>query len=158
MNSKLEEMKAVSKQNLQEASDTPTMVYVPDSNWQATILQLKLLTETILEVSGKADKVLTAKQMKLYLQNQQVIFDQVLERSLEIQKQTAENTTLEISKLDQAVENLSSQAGKLNEQYSSTLRELEDYKRKISLKMFRLILISQSVLIALSVALQLWLR
>lgn len=96
MNSKYEEMKAASKQNLQEASDTPTMVYVSDSNWQATIAQLKLLTEMLLEVEARTDQTMTAEQMKQHLRNQKVIFDQVLEKSEEIQKQTSQNVTAEV--------------------------------------------------------------
>ncbi len=122
MNSKYEEMKAASKQNLQEASDTPTMVYVSDSNWQATIAQLKLLTEMLLEVEARTDQTMTAEQMKQHLRNQKVIFDQVLEKSEEIQKQTSQNVTAEVSNLQQSAKDLSSQAGKLNEQTLSQLR------------------------------------
>ena len=53
---------------------------------------------------------------------------------------------------------LSSQAGKLNEEYGSKLKELDEYKHKLRLKVAKWIVVSQSVLIALSAALQLWLR
>ena len=66
--------------------------------------------------------------------------------------------TAEVSKLDQAAKDLVSQAGKLNEQYGSKLKELDEYKHRLSLKVVKWIVISQSVLIALSAALQLWLR
>ena len=101
---------------------------------------------------------MTFEDMKMHLENQQVIFDQVLEKSQEIQKQTSEITTLEVSKLDQAAKNLVSQAGKLNEEYGSKLKELDEYKHRLRLKAAKWIVISQSVLIALSAALQLWLR
>ena len=51
-----------------------------------------------------------------------------------------------------------SQAGKLNEEYGSKLKELDEYKHKLSLKIVKWIVISQSALIALSAALQLCLR
>ena len=38
------------------------------------------------------------------------------------------------------------------------LKELDEYKHKLSLKVVKWIVVSQSVLIALSAALQLWLR
>ena len=44
MNSKYEEAKEASKQNMQEAQDIPTMVCVQEHNWLALISQLKLLT------------------------------------------------------------------------------------------------------------------
>ena len=42
--------------------------------------------------------------------------------------------------------------------YGSKLKELDEYKHKLRLKAAKWIVISQSVLIALSAALQLWLR
>ena len=46
MNSKYEEAKEASKQNLEETQDIPTMVCVQEHNWLALISQLKLLTDT----------------------------------------------------------------------------------------------------------------
>ena len=42
--------------------------------------------------------------------------------------------------------------------YGSKLKELDEYKHKLRSKVAKWIVISQSVLIALSAALQLWLR
>ncbi len=50
------------------------------------------------------------------------------------------------------------QAGKLNEEFSSQRKELEEWKHKTQLKMLKAIVISQSVLLILSLALQMWLR
>ena len=158
MNSKYEEAKEASKQNLEETQDIPTMVCVQEHNWLALISQLKLLTDTLFDVKAQTDETMTYAQMERYIQNQQTIYDQLLEQGKEIQKQTSQNVTAEVSKLDQAAKDLVSQAGKLNEQYGSKLKELDEYKHRLSLKVVKWIVISQSVLIALSAALQLWLR
>lgn len=94
MSSKYEEMKAASKQNLEEALDIPTMVCVPDSNWQAVISQLKLLTDLAIETKAKVDATMTFEDMKMHLENQQTIFDQVLEQSQKIQELTSQKESL----------------------------------------------------------------
>jgi hypothetical protein len=158
MNSKYEEAKEASKQNLEETQDIPTMVCVQEHNWLALISQLKLLTDTLFDVKAQTDETMTYAQMERYLRNQQTIYNQLLEQGKEIQEQTSQNVTAEVSKLDQTAKALESQAGKLNEEYGSKLRELDEYKHRLSLKVVKWIVISQSVLVALSVALQLWLR
>ena len=76
----------------------------------------------------------------------------------ELLDQMSETTTLATEQLKKSTADLSSQAGKLNEKYGLKLKELDEYKHKLSLKVVKWIVISQSVLIALSAALQLWLR
>ena len=77
MNSKLEQMKSASKSNLDEAMNTPQATFVLDSNWRAVIAQLTLLTQAIEQVSEKASRTMTEEEMITYLENQQVIFNQV---------------------------------------------------------------------------------
>ena len=122
------------------------------------ISQSQLLNEILFKVNAQTDETMTHEQMKWHLENQQTILDQVIERSLAIQKQTSQNVTAEVSKLDQAAKELTSQAGKLNEEYGLKLKELDEYKHRLRLKAAKWIVISQSVLIALLMALQLWLR
>ena len=74
----------------------------------------------------------------------------------EIEPELAHKIAVELA--EKATADLSSQAGKLNEEYGSKLKELDEYKHKLRLKVAKWIVISQSVLIALSAALQLWLR
>ena len=74
----------------------------------------------------------------------------------EIEPELAHKIAVELA--EKATADLSSQAGKLNEEYGSKLKELDEYKHKLKLKAAKWIVISQSVLIALSTALQLWLR
>ena len=74
----------------------------------------------------------------------------------EIEPELAHKIAVELA--EKATADLSSQAGKLNEEYGSKLKELDEYKHRLRLKVAKWIVISQSVLIALSAALQLWLR
>lgn len=68
------------------------------------------------------------------------------------------NKLVSQEQLKKATADLSSQAGKLNEEYGLKLKELDEYKHRLRSKAVKWIVISQSVLIALSAALQLWLR
>ena len=158
MSSKYEEMKAASKQNMEEAQDIPTMVCVPDSNWQAVISQLKLLTDTLLEVKAQTDETMTYAQMERYLRNQQTIYDQLLEQGKEIQEQTSQNVTAEVSKLDQAAKALESQAGSLNEQTLSQLKCSEEQSRSHGFRLLRLVVLIEFLHLISSAALLLWLR
>ena len=135
MNSKLEQMKSASKCNLDEAMNTPQATFVLDSNWKAVIAQLTLLTQAVEQVSEKASQTMTAEQMNYHLENQQVIFDQVKSECRHIQQTTAEQTTNSLTSLISQSEKLSLQAGKLNEEYSSKLKESEERNMKRSRKL-----------------------
>ena len=74
----------------------------------------------------------------------------------EIEPELAHKIAVELA--EKATADLSSQAGKLNEEYGSKLKELDEYKHKLRSKAAKWIVISQTVLIALSAALQLYLR
>ena len=158
MSSKYEEMKEASKQNMEEAQDIPTMVCVQENNWLALISQLKLLTDTLFEVKAQTDVTMTYAQMKMYLKNQQTIYDQLLEQGKEIQEQTSQNVTAEVSKLDQAAKDLVSQAGKLNEQTLSQLKCSEEQSRSQGFRLLRLVVLIEFLHLISSVVLLLWLR
>ena len=158
MNSKLEQMKSASKSNLDEAMNTPQATFVLDSNWRAVIAQLTLLTQAVEQVSKEVTQTMTEEEMITYLDNQQVIFNQVENECRNIQQTTAEQTTNSLTSLISQSEKLSLQAGKLSEEFSSQRKELEEWKHRTQLKMLRAIVISQTVLLLLSLALQMWLR
>ena len=134
------------------------MVCVPDSNWQAVISQLKLLTDLAIETKAKVDATMTFEDMKMHLENQQTIFDQVLESAEEIQKRTSQNVTAEVSKINQTAKDLSSQAGKLNEQTLSQLKCSEEQSRSHGFRLLRLVVLIEVLHLISSVALLLWLR
>jgi hypothetical protein len=158
MNSKYEEAKEASKQNLEETQDIPTMVCVQEHNWLALISQLKLLTDTMFDVKAQTDETMTYAQMKQYLQNQRTIYNQLLEQGKEIQEQTSQNVTAEVSKLNQAAENLSSQAGKLNEHTLSQLKCSDELNRKRDFRLLSAVAVIELLHLISSMALLLWLR
>ena len=158
MSSKYEEMKAASKQNLEEAQDIPTMVCVQEHNWLALITQLKLLTDTLFDVKAQTDETMTYAQMERYLRNQRTIYNQLLEQGKEIQEQTSQNVTAEVSKLDQAAKDLVSLAGRLNEQTLLQLKCSDEQSRKHGFRLLRLVALIEVLHLLSSVALLLWLR
>ena len=158
MNSKLEQMKSASKSNLDEAMNTPQATFVLDSNWRAVIAQLTLLTQAVEQVSEKASRTMTAEQMNYHLENQQVIFDKVKSECSHIKQTTAEQTTHSLTRLISQSEKLSLQAGKLNEEYSSKLKESEERNMKRSRKLIGIVIAIQSAQLILWTALQVLLR
>ena len=146
------------KSDLKAAEETMPMVAVDNRNWTAVIGLLKRsceVQEVLLELQGE---LMTRSGIETHLQNQKVLFDQVENECRRIQQTTAEQTTNSLTSLISQSEKLSLQAGKLNEDFSSQRRELEEWKHKTQSKMLRAIVISQTVLLILSLALQMWLR
>ena len=158
MNSKQEELQQMYDKELSAAADTQPTVLVLDSNWRALIELNKLMSQEQLEILSRlsvlATKVDTEQVLKTVRSEQR----NTIATCQELLNQTSETTTLAVEQLKKATADLSSQAGKLNEEYGSKLKELDEYKHRLRLKVAKWIVISQSVLIALSAALQLWLR
>ncbi|SEK18381.1 Relaxase/Mobilisation nuclease domain-containing protein [Ruminococcus sp. YRD2003] len=84
--------------------------------------------------------------------------NQLLEQGKEIQEQTSQNVTAEVSKLDQAAKDLVSQAGRLNEQTLSQLKCSEEQSRSHGFRLLRLVVLIEFLHLISSVALLLWLR
>ncbi len=146
------------KSDLKAAEETMPMVAVDNRNWTAVISLLKRSCEVQEELLKLQGELMTKHGIEKHLQNQKVLFDQVENECRRIQQTTAEQTTNSLTSLISQSEKLSLQAGKLNEEFSSQRKELEEWKHRTQLKMLRAIVISQSVLLMLSLALQMWLR
>ena len=146
------------KSDLQAAEETMPMVAVDNRNWTAVIGLLKRSCEVQEELLESQGELMTKHGIEMHLQNQKVLFNQVENECRHIQQTTAEQTTNSLTSLISQSEKLSLQAGKLNEEFSSQRKELEEWKHKTQLKMLKAIVISQSVLLILSLALQMWLQ
>ena len=153
MNSKLDvnALMERNKSDLKAAEETMPMVAVDNRNWTAVISLLKRSCEVQEELLKSQGELMT-KQDSVNLVNQQIRIQRETLKNLE---QHQEET---IQMLRSSTQELQSQAGKLNEEFSSQRRELEEWKHRTQLKMLRAIVISQSVLLILSLALQMWLR
>jgi len=146
------------KSDLKAAEETMPMVAVDNRNWTAVIGLLKRSCEVQAELLELQGQLMTKSGIETYLNNQKALFNQVEDECRRIQKSTAEQTSNSLTSLISQSEKLSLQAGKLNEDFSSQRRELEEWKHRTQLKMLRWVVISQSVLLILSLALQIWLR
>ena len=158
MNSKQEELKQMYDKELSAAEETQPAVLVLDANWRALINLNKLMVQEQLEILQTLSVLSTKAETEQVLKTVRSEQRNTIATCQELLDQTSENTTLAVEQMKKATADLVSQAGKLNEQYGSKLKELDEYKHRLSLKVAKWIVISQSVLIALSVALQLWLR
>ena len=158
MNSKQEELQQMYDKELSAAADTQPTVVVLDSNWRALIELNKLMSQEQLEILTRLSVLATKADTEQVLKTDRSEQRNTIATCHELLDQTSETTTLAVEELKKATADLSTQAGRLNEQYGLKLKELDEYKHKLRLKAAKWIVISQSVLIALSAALQLWLR
>ena len=158
MNSKQEELQQMYDKELSAAADTQPTVLVLDSNWRALIELNKLMSQEQLEILTRLSVLATKAETEQVLKTVRSEQRDTIATCRELLDQTSETATLAVEQLKKATADLSSQAGKLNEEYGLKLKELDEYKHRLRLKVAKWIVISQSVLIALSAALQLWLR
>ena len=158
MNSRQEELQQMYDKELSAAEDTQPAVLVLDANWRALIKLNKLMSQEQLEILSRLSVLSTKAETEQVLKTVRSEQIGTIATCRELLDQTSETATLAAEDLKKATADLSSQAGKLNEDYGLKLKELDEYKHRLSLKVAKWIVISQSVLIALSAALQLWLR
>lgn len=158
MNSKQEELQQMYDKELSEAADTQPTVVVLDSNWRALIELNKLMSQEQLEILTRLSVLATKADTEQVLKTVRSEQRDTIATCRELLNQAAELSETAMAQLEKATADLSSQAGKLNEEYGLKLKELDEYKHKLRSKAVKWIVISQSVLIALSAALQLWLR
>ena len=158
MSSRQEELQQMYDKELSAAADTQPTVVVLDSNWRALIELNKLMSQEQLEILQTLSILSTKAETEQVLKTVRYEQRETIATCQKLLIQAAELSETAMAQLEKATADLSSQAGKLNEEYGSKLKELDEYKHKLSLKMLRWIIVSQSVLIALSAALQLWLR
>lgn len=158
MNSKQEELQQMYDKELSEAADTQPTVVVLDSNWRALIELKKLMSQEQLEILTRLSVLATKADTEQVLKTVRSEQRDTIATCRELLNQAAELSETAMAQLEKATADLSSQAGKLNEEYGLKLKELDEYKHKLRSKAVKWIVISQSVLIALSAALQLWLR
>ena len=140
MNSRLEEMRRVSQENVEKALDTSKATLVFDSNWKALIGLTKQTSDTQAEILETMSDLLTREDTQYLL------------RKIE---QSSEQALTEQQK---ALSDMVTQAGKLNEQFSTQMKQLEEFNHKLTVRMWVVIIVSQVSLALLLSALGLWLR
>ena len=140
MNSRLEDMRRASLESVEKALDTSKATLVFDSNWKALIGLTKLTSDTQAEILETMSELLTREDTQYLLKK----IEQSSEQALTEQRK--------------ALQDLVSQAGKLNEQYSSQMKQLEEFKHKLKVKLWTVVLTSQAGLALLLTALCFWLR
>lgn len=133
-------MKRASQESVEKALDTSKATLVFDSNWKALIGLTKLTSDTQAEILETMSELLTREDTQYLLKK----IEQSSEQALTEQRK--------------ALQDLVSQAGKLNEQYSSQMKQLEEFKHKLKVKLWTVVLTSLAGLALLLTALGFWLR
>ena len=158
MSSRQEELQQMYDKELSAAADTQPTVVVLDSNWRALIALNKEMAQEQLEILQTLSILSTKAEIEQVLKTVRSEQRDTIATCQKLLNQAAELSETATAQLEKATADLSSQAGKLNEEYGSKLKELDEYKHRLRSRAVKWIVISQSVLIALSAALQLWLR
>ena len=140
MNSRLEDMRRATQESVEKALDTNKATLVFDSNWKALIGLTKQTSDTQVEILEMQSELLTRDEIQFLL------------RKIE---DTSEQALTEQRK---SLQDLVSQAGNLNEQYSSQMKQLEEFKHKLKVRLWAVVLTSQAGLALLLTALGFWLR
>ena len=140
MNSRLEDMKRASQESVEKALDTSQAMIVLDDNWKALVGLTQLTSDTQVEILEMQSHLMRRSEMQGLLNK----IEQSSDRALTEQRK--------------ALQDLVSQAGKLNEQFSSQMKQLEESKHKLKVKLWTLVLVSQGILVLLQTALHFWLR
>ena len=140
MNSKLEEMKRVSQERVEKALDTSQAMIVLDSNWKALVGLTKLTSDTQAEILEMQSSLMQRAEMNYLI------------------TRIDENSRKVISEQRKVLQDLVSQAGKLNEQFSTQMKQLEESKHKLKVTMWKIVLASYAGLALLQTALHFWLR
>ena len=140
MNSRLEDMRRASQEGVEKALDTSKATLVFDSNWKALVGLTKQTSDTQAEILETVSELLTREDTQYLLKK----IEQSSEQALSEQRKV--------------LQDLVSQAGKLNEQYSSQMKQLEEFKHKLKVKLWTVVLTSQAGLALLLTALGFWLR
>ena len=149
--SELESLMEKNKPLLQEAAQPVTFAQITEQNWLAVIGLLQNLSESQDTMRKIISRSMTAAQMQKALDQLSEIAVQGQNACEEIQSQIATETS-------SAMTDLLSQAGSLSEACSSMLKQQEECSQKDRRRFMKLLLASQSVLLILSTALQIWLR
>ena len=140
MNSRLEEMRRASQESAEKALDTSRATLVFDSNWKALIGLTKQTSDTQVEILAMQSELLTRDEIQYLLRK----IEQSSEQALTEQRK--------------ALQDMVSQAGKLNEQFSTQTKQLEEFRHKLRVRLWAVIIASQVSLALLLSALGLWLR
>ena len=140
MNSRLEEMKRASQESVEKALDTSKATLVFDSNWKALIGLTKLTSDTQAEILETMSSLLTREDTQYLL------------------KKIEDNSEQALTEQRKALQDLVSQAGKLNVQFSTQMKQLEESKHKLKITMWKIVLASYAGLALLLTALDFWLR
>ena len=153
MNSKydMQSLMELNKDNMQTAAETLPMVVVQEQNWTAVLKILSSICQSQDEVADALNELPTSKQMTRYEQNQAMLYSRFQTES-EQREQTIRTMLNDMSK------ELTKQAGSMKEEYSSKLKEQENWRQKLSSNLFKILIASQLIQLGLLTGLLLWLR
>ena len=153
MNSKydMQSLMELNKDNMQTAAETLPMVVVQEQNWTAALKVLSSICQSQDEVREEVKELPTGKQMTRYEQNQSILLGRYQQES----EQREERIRM---MLDDMSKELTKQVGSMKEEYSSRLKEQENWRQKVSSKLCKVLIASQAVQLILWAALLRWLR
>ncbi|MBR7008666.1 MAG: hypothetical protein IKH90_08580 [Ruminococcus sp.] len=153
MNSKydMQSLMERNKESFREASETAPMVVVQEQNWTAVLKILSSICQSQDEVREEIKELPTGKQMTRYEQNQSILLGRY-------QQESEQNRQQIHQEMKEMSSDLLKQVGSMSAEYSSKLKEQENWRQKLSSKLFKILIASQALQLILWAILLRWLR
>ncbi len=153
MNSKydMKSLMELNKEPLKEAAETLPMVVVQEQNWTAVLKVLSSICQSQDEIKEELGEMMKTKQVNEFLSEQQEMFEHRRQESQQAREQIQtmmQNTSSELLK----------QVGSMSAEYSSKLKEQENWRQKVSSRLFKILIASQALQLILWAMLLRWLR
>ena len=153
MNSKydMQSLMERNKDNMQQAAETQPMVVVQEQNWTAVLKILSSICQSQDEVREELKELPTGKQMTRYEQNQSILLGRYQQESEQNRQQIRQE-------MKEMSSELLKQVGSMSVEYSSRLKEQENWRQKVSSRLFKILIASQALQLILWAILLRWLR
>ena len=157
-----QELKEQARQQIQTAARAEPCIAVNEPNWKAMIGLQKTQTELLSEILESQAQLTTRSELTRILSQQSDTLMKFTENSetitVEFQEQMAENAQAFTEQMNSVMKDMSSQAGKMSEQFLKTLSEAEDRMEKCLNKAFWISLMPTAILIIWELIRHIWLQ
>ena len=149
--SEIQSLMEKNKESFREASETAPMVVVQEQNWTAVLKILSSICQSQDEVREELKELPTGKQMTRYEQNQSILLGRY-------QQESEQNRQQIHQEMKEMSNDLLKQVGNMSVEYSSKLKEQENWRQKVSSRLCKVLIASQALQLILWAILLRWLR
>lgn len=156
-----QELKEQARQQMQTAARAEPCIAVTEPNWKAMIGLQKTQTELLSEILESQAQLTTRSELTRILSQQNDTLMKFTEDAetltMEYQEQMEQQASAFTEQMNTEMQNMSSQAGKMSEQFLKSLSTAEDKMKKCLTKAFWISLMPTAILIIWELIRHIWL-